>query len=41
MRQEVPVLVNRAALDRQVIAPERDKGGFEARSAADDGSNGR
>jgi hypothetical protein len=29
MRQEVAMLVNRAALDRQVLAPQRHEGGFQ------------
>lgn len=33
MRQEVPVLVNRTAVDGQVLAPKHHKRGFEAGSA--------
>jgi hypothetical protein len=31
MRQQVAVLVNRAAPDRQVVAPQRHERGFEVR----------
>jgi len=33
MGQEVAVLVNRAALDRQILAPQRHERGFQARGA--------
>ena len=36
LAEEVAVLVNRAALDWQVIAPERDKGGLQSGCANDD-----
>jgi hypothetical protein len=36
MGQEIAVFVNCAALDRQVLAPQRHEGGLEARSAVND-----
>ena len=36
MGQEVAVFVNRAALDRQVLAPQRQERSLEARGAVDD-----
>ena len=35
--EQVAVLVNGAALDRQVLAPECDERGFETRRSIDDG----
>jgi len=36
MGQEVAVLVNRAALDRQALAPERHQCSLQSRGAVDD-----
>ena len=36
MGQEVAVFVNRAALDRQILAPQPGECGFEARRAVGD-----
>jgi len=36
MGQQVAMLVNRAALDRQFVAPQRQQRGFQTRRAIDD-----